>query len=86
MLNTTGKVRGRFTGCIRAIGSPRPSVMSKNNVSPVGFALSVMSEDHATVSRAVLAKYMASRPLLAGRLCIPADGEVFDCTPARRGR
>ena len=28
MLSTTGTVRGNFTGCIRAINSPRPSVMS----------------------------------------------------------
>jgi len=44
VLNTTGTVRGSFTGCILAISSPRPSVMSKKNFSPVSVALSVMGE------------------------------------------
>ena len=44
MLSTTGNVRGSFTGCIRAINSTRPSVMSKKNSKPVNVALSVMGE------------------------------------------
>ena len=44
MLSTTGTVRGSFTGCILAISSPRPRVMSKKNFSPVSVALSVMGE------------------------------------------
>jgi hypothetical protein len=44
MLSTTGTVRGSFTGCIRAISSSRPRVMSKKNFRPVSVALSVMGE------------------------------------------
>ena len=44
-LRTTGKVRGSFTGCILAISSMRPSVMSKKNFSPVSVALSVMGDE-----------------------------------------
>jgi hypothetical protein len=43
-LSTTGTVRGSFTGCMRAISSPRHRVMSKKNFSPVSVALSVMGE------------------------------------------
>ena len=44
MLSTTGTVRGSFTGCIRAIRSMRPKVMSKKNFSPVSVAFSVTGE------------------------------------------
>jgi len=44
MLSTTGTVRGSFTGCILAISSPRPSVMSKKNFRPVSVALIVMGD------------------------------------------
>jgi hypothetical protein len=37
-------VRGTRTGCILAISSPRSSVTSKKNFSPVMVALSVIGE------------------------------------------
>jgi hypothetical protein len=37
-------VRGTRTGCILAISSPRSSVTSKKNFSPVRVALSVIGE------------------------------------------
>ena len=37
-------MRGTRTGCILAISSPRPSVTSKKNFSPVIVALSVIGE------------------------------------------
>jgi hypothetical protein len=44
VLSTTGTVRGSFTGCMRAINSPRPRVVSKKNFKPVSVAFSVMGE------------------------------------------
>ena len=43
-LKTTGNVRGIRTGCIFTINSPRSSVTSKKNFSPVMAALSDTGE------------------------------------------
>lgn len=40
--------------------------------------------DHATVSRADLARHFEAWPLLAGRLRIPADGQVLDLVSSLR--
>lgn len=47
-----GKVRGSFTGCILAISSMRPSVMSKKNFSPVSVALSDTGDEPVAATSA----------------------------------